>query len=111
MKLSAIALCVPLLAFGTLAHAAPDFAQVKDILTKNACLACHAVDKKVVGPGYNEIGAKHKGGDEAAAALLAKHIKEGSSGIWGPIPMPPNVGIADADIKLVVEWLIAGAPQ
>lgn len=110
MKLTAIALCVPLLALGNLAHAAPEFAQVKDILTKNACLACHAVDKKVVGPGYNEIAAKYKG-DDKAAALLTKHIKEGSSGIWGPIPMPPNAGISDADIQLVVEWLTAGAPQ
>lgn len=110
MKLTALALCVPLLAFGNMAHAAPDFAQVKDILTKNACLACHAVDKKLVGPGYNEVAAKYKG-DDTAAALLTKHIKEGSSGVWGPIPMPPNAGISDADIQLVVEWLTAGAPQ
>ena len=111
MKLTAIALCVPLLALGNLAHAEPDFAQVKDILAKNACLACHAVDKKVVGPGYNEIGAKYKGGDAAVSAQLVKHIKEGSSNVWGPIPMPPNAGIADADIQTVVDWLIAGAPQ
>jgi cytochrome c len=111
MKLTAIALCVPLLAFTGAAQAAPDFAQVKDILAKNACLACHAVDKKVVGPGYNEVGAKYKGGDAAVAAQLTKHIKEGSSGVWGPIPMPPNAGISDADIQSVVDWLIAGAPQ
>lgn len=111
MKMTAIALCVPLLAFGSLTHATPDLAQITDITTKNACLACHAMDKKLIGPGYNEVGAKYKDGDAAVAALLAKHIKEGSSGVWGPIPMPPNMGISDADIQTVVDWLIAGAPQ
>ncbi|HUH40502.1 MAG TPA: c-type cytochrome [Castellaniella sp.] len=110
MKLSAIALCASLVAMGGAAQAAPDFAQVKDILTKNACLACHAIDKKVVGPAYTEVAAKHKGQADAAE-VLTKHIRSGSSGVYGPIPMPPNAGISDADIKLVVEWLIAGAPQ
>lgn len=110
MKLSALALCIPLLALGQAAHAAPEFAQVKEILTKNACLACHAVDKKVIGPAYQDVAAKHKG-QANAAELLTASIKGGSSGKYGPIPMPPNVGISDADIKTVVEWLVAGAPQ
>ncbi|MDN5843726.1 MAG: c-type cytochrome [Alcaligenaceae bacterium] len=110
MKFTAIALCAPLLAFAATANAQADTAQVKDILNKNACLACHAIDHKVVGPGYTDIAAKYKG-DPAAAAQLAKHIKEGSSGVWGPIPMPANAGISDADIKVVVDWLMAGAPQ
>ena len=109
-KRIAIALCAPVLAFAATANAQVDTAQVKDILKNNACLACHGIDHKVVGPGYNEVAAKYKG-DEAAAAQLAKHIKEGSSGVWGPIPMPPNAGISDADIKVVVDWLMAGAPQ
>lgn len=110
MKLKALALCVPLLAFGSMANAAPDFDQVNQILTKNACLACHKVDAKLVGPAYTEVAAKHKGQADAAE-ILTKHIKEGSSGVYGPIPMPPNAGISDADIKVVVEWLVAGAPQ
>ncbi|HET8597941.1 MAG TPA: c-type cytochrome [Castellaniella sp.] len=110
MKLSALALCVPLLALGSAAHAAPDYAQVKDILAKNACLACHAVDKKVIGPAYEEVAARHKGQADAAE-ILTKHIKEGSTGNYGPIPMPPNAGISDADVKTVVEWLVAGAPH
>lgn len=110
MKLSAIALCASLLAMGGAAHAAPDYAQVKDILTKNACLACHAVDKKLVGPAYQDVAAKHKGQADAAE-VLTKHIRSGSSGVYGPIPMPPNAGISDADIQTVVEWLIAGAPH
>lgn len=108
MKLSALALCVPLLALGQTALAAPDYAQVKDILTKNACLACHSVDKKVIGPSYQEVATKHKGQADAAA-ILTKSIKGGSSGNYGPIPMPPNAGISDADVKTVVEWLVAGA--
>jgi cytochrome c len=110
MKLSALALCLPLLALGQAAHAAPDFNTVKEILTKNGCLACHAVDKKVIGPAYQEVAAKHKGQADAAT-ILTQHIKGGSSGVYGPIPMPPNVGISDADIKTVVEWLVAGAQQ
>ncbi|WP_424260877.1 c-type cytochrome [Castellaniella sp.] len=108
--MSALALCIPLLALGQTAVAAPDYAQVKDILTKNACLACHTVDKKVIGPAYQEVAAKHKGQADAVA-VLTKSIKEGSSGQYGPIPMPPNAGISDADIKTVVEWLVAGAPN
>lgn len=92
-------------------QAAPDVAKVKQILAGNACLACHAMEKKVVGPSYQDIAAKYKGGDAAVADTLAKHIKQGVSGVWGPIPMPPNPNINDADLKLVVEWIIAGAPQ
>ncbi len=106
-KLTAL---VALTACSGLAQAASDPAKVHEILSKNACLACHAVDKKLVGPAYQDVAAKHKG-DADAAALLAKHIREGSSGVWGPIPMPPNPNISDADIKMVVEWVLEGAPQ
>jgi cytochrome c len=91
-------------------QAAPDVAKVKEILAANACLACHAIDKKVVGPAYQDVGAKYKGKD-GEAATIAKHIREGVSGLWGAIPMPPNKNISDADINVVVQWLIAGAPQ
>lgn len=110
MKLGKLAVAIPLIVWGGLAQAAPDPAKVQEILSKNACLACHAVDKKVVGPAYKDIAAKHKD-DANAPALLAKHIKEGSSGVWGPVPMPPNANITDDEIKLVVEWVLAGAPQ
>lgn len=110
MTIWKIAACIPLVIAGSLAQAAPTAADVQPILTKNACLACHAIDKKLVGPAYKEVAAKNK--DVAdASAVLAKHIKEGSSGIWGPIPMPPNPGISDDEIKLVVEWILAGTPE
>jgi cytochrome c len=110
MRFGTMATLVALAAWGGLAQAAPDPAKILEILGKNSCLACHAVDKKLVGPAYRDVAAKHKG-DADAAAVLAKHIKEGSSGVWGPIPMPPNPSISDADIKLVVEWVLEGAPQ
>lgn len=110
MKFYAAALSLSVLVMAPAAQAAPDFEQVNTILTNNACLACHAVDKKVIGPAYEEVAAKHKGQADAAA-ILTKHIKEGSSGVYGPIPMPPNAGISDDDIAVVVEWLVAGAPH
>lgn len=90
--------------------AAPDFAEIQPILAKNACLACHAVETKTLGPAYREVAEKYTG-DPDAAATLAQHIKSGSSGIWGPIPMPPNPGISDTELTQVVDWILAGAPQ
>jgi len=73
---------------------------------KYNCLACHAVDKKLVGPSYKDVAAKYKG-DAGAAAKLAAKIKNGSSGTWGQIPMPPNAAVPDADIKSLVSWVLS----
>lgn len=111
MKIKYLALCLPLIFAVNVAKAeAPTYEQVSEILQKNACLACHQVDTKVIGPAYKEIAEKYKG-DAANAELLAKHIKEGSQGVWGAIPMPPNVNITDDDLSIVVDWLMAGAPN
>lgn len=110
MKLKHFALCLPVLFYGSVGYAAPDAAKVNDILKTNNCLACHSVDTKVVGPSYKEIAAKYKG-DADEAAQMATRIKKGSSGVWGPIPMPPNPGISEEDVKTVVDWIMAGAPQ
>ncbi len=111
MKIKYLALCLPLV-FGVSAANAdtPTYEQVSPILQQNACLACHQIDVKVVGPAYKEVAEKYKD-DPANAALLAKHIKEGISGVWGAIPMPPNVNIKDDDLTIVVDWLMAGAPN
>lgn len=93
-----------LVAAGVMA-AAPAFAN-KELATKSACLACHAVDKKLVGPAYQDIAKKYKASDEAM--LIAK-VKAGGKGVWGPIPMPPNAAVKDADIKTLVKWILAGA--
>ncbi|HWT16552.1 MAG TPA: c-type cytochrome [Patescibacteria group bacterium] len=79
-----------------------------DVLTKNACLACHGVANKIVGPGYNEVAAKYKDVKDAKAQLR-KSIKEGGSGKWGQIPMAPQPNLAEADLNLIVDWLLDGA--
>lgn len=90
--------------------AAPDPAEVQQILTRNACLACHATENKMIGPAYRDVAEKYAG-DASAAETIAQHVKAGSSGIWGPIPMPPNPGISDEDLNKVVTWILAGAPN
>jgi len=72
---------------------------------KSGCLACHALDKKVVGPAWNDVGKKYAGDAKAAAQLAAK-VKKGTKGTWGPIPMPPNVTVKPADIKTLVEFVL-----
>jgi len=86
---------------------APAFAS-KEIASKNACMGCHAVDKKVVGPAYKDIAAKYKGQADAVDKL-AKKVKAGGAGVWGPIPMPANAVISEADAKTVVKWILDGA--
>ena len=73
---------------------------------KHNCLACHAIDKKLVGPSYAEVAAKYKGDAGAEAKLIAK-VKNGGSGAWGQIPMPPNASVPDADIKSMVKWVLS----
>jgi cytochrome c len=74
---------------------------------KSGCLACHAVDKKILGPAYRDVAAKYKGQADAEAKLVAK-VKKGGSGVWGPIPMPPmSPQIKDEDIKTLVKWVLA----
>ena len=69
------------------------------------CLACHTVDKKVVGPAYKDVAAKYKG-DKTAAAKLAAKVKAGGKGVWGEIPMPPN-NITDDEAKKLVAWVLS----
>jgi cytochrome c len=76
------------------------------LAAKSGCLACHAVDKKVVGPSYKEVANKYRG-DKAAPAKLEKKVKEGGVGVWGQIPMPPNTQVNDADIKKLVAWVLS----
>ena len=78
----------------------------EDLIKKNGCTACHAVDKKVIGPAYNDVATKYKG-DAKAPAYLQNKIKQGGSGVWGPVPMPPNTQVSDNDIKAIVTWILA----
>ena len=73
---------------------------------KNACTACHAIDKKLVGPAYKEVAKKYKG-DAKAEAMLFDKVKKGGSGNWGQVPMPPNANVKDEDVKALVKWILA----
>lgn len=88
------------------ASAAVDAAKAGDLANKSGCMACHGIDKKVVGPAFKDVGKKYKGKADAEAALLKK-VKEGGVGAWGPIPMPANAKVSDADIKTLVEWILS----
>ena len=94
------ALAAALVALG----ASPAFAQA-DLAQKKNCMACHAVDKKVLGPAYKDVAAKYKADKDAATKLAAK-VKAGGQGVWGPVPMPPNAQVPDADIKTLVAWIL-----
>ena len=99
-------LTLPLIVAGLLCAGA---AQADEALAKaKGCLACHTIDKKLIGPTYKEVAKKYAGQADAAAKLAAK-VKAGGQGVWGPIPMPPNAAVPDADIKALVAWVLAGA--
>ena len=92
-------------ALAAVAAALPARASV-ELAKKHACLACHNVDKKVVGPSYKEVAAKYRG-DKAAETKLFESVKKGSSGKWGQVPMPPNAAVPDADAKSLVKWILS----
>lgn len=83
--------------------AAPAHASLQ-LATQKACIACHAVDKKLVGPSYKEVAAKYKGKKDAEAKLTQSILK-GSAGTWGQIPMPPN-RVSDAEAKTLARWVL-----
>jgi len=90
------------LAAAGLAHAQSP----EDLLKKHSCTTCHAIDKKVVGPAYHDVATKYRG-DAKAPAMLMEKVKKGGAGTWGPVPMPPNPSVPDADIKTMVTYILA----
>lgn len=104
-----IALSATITAAGLIgALAAGPAAASADLARKHNCTACHQVDKGGIGPAYQEVAKKYKGQKDAVAKLSEK-VKKGSTGVWGKIPMPPNAAVPDADIKALVEWVMAQA--
>ena len=73
---------------------------------KNACMSCHGVDKKIVGPAFKEIAKKYAGDKTAEAKLVAK-VKTGGKGVWGEIPMPPNPQVKPEDAQKIVAWILS----
>lgn len=83
------------------AHAATP----EELAKSKACLACHAIDKKIVGPAYKDVAAKYKGDPKAVEMLVAK-VKNGGKGVWGPIPMPPQ-NVSDEEAHILVKWVLS----
>jgi cytochrome c len=79
-----------------------------DLAQKNACMSCHAVAKKLVGPSYNDVAKKYAG-QKDAATTLAQSIKGGGAGKWGPVPMPSQPALSEADALTLANWVLAGA--
>jgi cytochrome c len=104
MKVMVLAASTAVLSLGAVANATADDALA--LATKSGCMACHQVEMKVVGPAYKDVAAKYKGQDGAVDMLAAK-VKAGGSGVWGPVPMPPNVNVSDEDIKTIVTWVLS----
>ncbi|MFL9928826.1 c-type cytochrome [Paraburkholderia sp. RL18-103-BIB-C] len=99
-----------LASFGATAARAADAPRGRTVANANACMGCHAVDRKLVGPSFQQIAAKYKG-DAQAPAKLVRKVKDGGSGVWGMIPMPAHQSMSDADVRAVVDWVLAGAPS
>ena len=72
---------------------------------KSGCLACHTVDKKLVGPAWKDVANKYRGQSDAEAKVIQK-VKNGGQGVWGNVPMPPNAQVKDEDIKTLVDWIL-----
>lgn len=94
-----------LVAATALLVAVPAFAS-QELAQKNGCLACHSVDKKIVGPAYKDVAKKYAKDKGAAAKLFAK-VKKGGSGVWGSVPMPPNPQVKDDDLKKIIAWVLS----
>lgn len=95
---------ISLIAAG-LALAGPASADLK-LAQKEGCLGCHSVDRKIVGPAWKDVAAKYKG-DAGAEAKLLKKVREGGKGNWGDIVQPPNTTASDADLKILVKFVLS----
>ena len=91
-------------AAASLSSAAALAADAQQLLKEKACLACHVADKKLVGPSYKEVAAKYRSRKDAEAYLVKK-IKEGSTNVWGPVPMPPNT-VDDGDARTLAKYIL-----
>ena len=85
--------------------AAPAFANA-DLAQKKSCLACHAADKKLVGPSYKDVAAKYAG-QKDAVAKMAEKIQKGGVGAWGQVPMPANPQVNAEEAKQLATWVLS----
>jgi cytochrome c len=104
-SLGAILTLVLCLMAASAANATISDADAAKLMTKYNCQACHTVDKKLVGPAFRDVAKKHAA-DTGAQTLLEGKVKNGSTGAWGPIPMPPN-SVPAEDLTSLVQWILA----
>ncbi len=95
-----IALAAACLALAGTAQANEKIAQA------SGCMACHSLDKKLIGPSYKDVATKYRS-SKGAEAELVKKVKAGGKGVWGEIPMPPNAHVKDEDIRSIVKWILS----
>jgi cytochrome c len=96
---------IPLLTLAVVGVVATPVFASADLAQKKNCLACHQVDKKLVGPAYKDVAAKYAG-DKDAANKLAQKIMKGGSGVWGPVPMPANPQVSEAEARQLAAWVL-----
>jgi cytochrome c len=91
-------------------RAANDDINTYALAKQNACLGCHAVDKKIVGPSFQAVANKYLN-DPNATVFLKNKILKGGSGTWGVVPMPANTKLSDTQLSLLTNWILRGAPR
>lgn len=102
-----ISITTTVIAGGLLAISSVAFAQdAAKLAQEKACLACHSIDKRVVGPSFKEIAAKYRTVKDADDKL-EKKVRAGGSGVWGQVPMPPNTTVSEKDAKILVKWVLS----
>jgi cytochrome c len=92
------------------AVAAVDASAASMLALGNSCMGCHAIDRKMVGPAFQDIAKKYHGDATAEDKLVTKVIK-GGAGVWGMVPMPSHPGLSQADAHTIVQWVLEGAPN
>jgi len=95
-----------LLALAALAAVSVPALADQALATAKNCMACHAVDKKLVGPAYKDVAAKYAGQKDAVDRLTAKILK-GGAGVWGPVPMPANAQVNEAEARKLAAWVLS----
>lgn len=105
-----IYLFTALACFISAAHASGEDQKAFALAKQNACLGCHAIDKKIVGPSFQSVSQKYKS-DLNAQTFLKNKIAKGGAGSWGVVPMPANSKLSDADLSLLTSWILRGAPN
>jgi cytochrome c len=91
------------------AYASEDDTKAFALAKQNACLGCHAMNKKIVGPSFQAVAQKYKN-NPSAQVFLKNKIAKGGAGSWGVVPMPANTKLSEADLSLLIAWILRGAP-